>query len=575
MQASASAFPFLAGILSHIFYFRRGEHHLYIRTYYKLFFLTILAIALGIFFAPPESQAMFAEGPSAFFYYLLGIYVSLLTYRLTPLHPLSSFPGPVGYKLSSLHLSSQLIKDATAFRRVQALHQQYGDFVRMGPNDLSITHPEGVEKLYGPGSRCSKGAWYDLNHPRRSLQSTRDHAAHAQMRRVWSKAFSDKSLRELEVRINGYRRKLLSLISSAADGSVESPSSSIRSVDMGLGSGHVMDVTKLFNMYSFDVMGDMAFGKSFRMLDLPEQHWVMDAMTNGALKPHGWMLPMWLFLTLTAMPKLNEEWWKFINYCNAMVDERVRELQGVVKEGKMEKEEKAEKDIMAWLLKPLEARDITERDMLQLYADSKLIMAAGSDTTTTTLTVLIYELLRNPDELAKLREELSPFYVDGQVDYAKIQKLNRLNGAINEVLRLFPPVPTAIHRVTPPEGITVGHKYIPGGMDVWCSQYAIGRSEHLYPHATSFIPERWYSKPELVVDQKAFSPFSGGAYSCIGKNLALQNIRNTLSGVIMNYDFSINDEGERDMNMFEGGIIDHFTIGLPRLRVQFSNRKEV
>lgn len=79
-----------------------------------------------------------------------------------------------------------------------------------------------------------------------SLQSTRDKALHGQRRRVWSGAFGNRSIRGYEKRMTPYR----SLLLQAIERSRERP----------------MDMTKWFNLYTFDVMGDLAFGSSFRML---------------------------------------------------------------------------------------------------------------------------------------------------------------------------------------------------------------------------------------------------------------------------------------------------------------------
>lgn len=139
-----------------------------------------------------------------------------------------------------------------------------------------------------------------------------------------------------------------------------------------------------------------------------------------------------------------------------------------------------------------------------------LTLTKLSDTTAATMTHVLYQLVKNPDQLHKLQEELAPYFTDGIVDYHTIQNLPHLNGIINETLRLHPPVPTALHRLTPPEGITVGGRHIPGGMTVWASQYVLGRSERIYPRANEFVPERWSTMPELVLDKTAFSPFSAG-----------------------------------------------------------------
>ena len=57
-----------------------------------------------------------------------------------------------------------------------------------------------------------------------------------------------------------------------------------------------------------------------------------------------------------------------------------------------------------------------------------------------------------------------------------LQYLPHLNGVINETLRLYPGVPTAMQRLTPPEGLDINGTFVPGNTVVYCPQYAICRS---------------------------------------------------------------------------------------------------
>jgi cytochrome P450 len=101
----------------------------------------------------------------------------------------------------------------------------------------------------------------------------------------------------------------------------------------------------------------------------------------------------------------------------------------------------------------------------------------GSDTTASTLTHIFYHLAQDPQHVKRLRLEIgSRIDTSDGIVPVKLQDLNYLNGIINETLRLHPPVPTAIPRLTPPEGIQIADVHIPGHITVWCPPYATGRS---------------------------------------------------------------------------------------------------
>ena len=195
---------------------------------------------------------------------------------------------------------------------------------------------------------------------------------------------------------------------------------------------------------------------------------------------------------------------------------------------RVQNDEKAErKDITSWLLKPYANEKHAEADPM-FQADSRLIIVAGSDTTAGTLTYLFYHLAKDPEQVKKLREELRPL-AKGDWKDKDIQNCHHLNGAINETLRLHPPVPSGLSRETPSEGLQVGDVYIPGGVDFAAPQYSIGRSEDTYMNATEFGPERRYSKPEMIKPADACAPFSMGHYNCIGRNRMCSRIMYALT----------------------------------------------
>lgn len=227
---------------------------------------------------------------------------------------------------------------------------------------------------------------------------------------------------------------------------------------------------------------------------------------------------------------------------------------------------------MQSLIEPFKGQKPTGTDLTMLQGDARLIIVAGSDTTAATLTHVFHYLAKDPSQVEKLRTELTPLLeADGSVSHTKIQNADHLNGCINEALRLNPAVPSAVHRMTPPEGLDVGGTHIPGGMDVFCPQYVISRNEEAYTRAYEFYPERWYSEPDMIKNKTCFAPFSIGVYGCIGKPLALLEMRTLIAKLVMKYDvaFAPGEDGKALMEDTK----DHFTLGLADLNLTFQPRK--
>ena len=198
-----------AGVATHLFYFKIGERHLYPFRYVQAFLLAcaITAVAKSHYgqISTRDAVAFTARYAGLF---LAGLYTSLITYRLF-FNPLNKIPGPYWARLSKFDLVFRVAAKMDCHHSLHALHQKYGQFVRIGPNDISVTPPDGVEVISGVKSRCSKAQWYSQDVPLTSMHTTRDRAQHDRRRRIWSPAFSDKALRGYEVRVQKYNDLLI------------------------------------------------------------------------------------------------------------------------------------------------------------------------------------------------------------------------------------------------------------------------------------------------------------------------------------------------------------------------------
>lgn len=102
---------------------------------------------------------------------------------------------------------------------------------------------------------------------------------------------------------------------------------------------------------------------------------------------------------------------------------------------------------------------------LEMVDTSVLLTTAGSETTATTLAATTYFLASHPDVLAMLtREVRSTFKSEDEININTVQSLSYMLAVLKESMRVYPPVPIALSRRSPPEGSQVSGEYIPGGV---------------------------------------------------------------------------------------------------------------
>ncbi|PVH72767.1 cytochrome P450 [Cadophora sp. DSE1049] len=525
------------GLLSHNLYFIHGEHH---NSAVRLAQLSILLPPLLTYGLTRLSNFTLFQATTATLFllsaYLLSLFTSMLIYRAI-FHRLRSFPGPPLAKLSKFWHVLQL-GGFDNYKRLDRWHNTYGEYVRIGPSELSIVDPEAVEAIMGSRSACTKSAWYDMGMPLVSLHQCRDRATHDKRRRVWDRGFSMKAIDSYESRVVSFANVLVEQLKSFG--------------------GKPLNSSLWFNYYSFDVMGELAFGQSFDMLKTGEKHNAIKLLHEGQ-RPLGIFSPMpWLMMIMMRIPGAGAGYNRWLAYCEEHAEKR--------KAMKME-----ERDIMSWLLEADPMSSDPFKEHMWLVGDARLIIVAGSDTTAATLTYLFYHLALSPTIVQNLRKELQPLQKpDGTFDNKELQNAEYLNGVINETLRLHPPVPGGVSRLTPKEGVQIGEVRVPGETVVSVPLWTVGRSPKAWKQPLVFLPERWAADSDLIINKSAFAPFSVGRYGCIGKNLALMELRTVCALLVSKFDVSF-APGEDGTKLLEKSE-DYFTIGLESLMLQFKAR---
>ncbi|KAE8421482.1 cytochrome P450 [Aspergillus pseudocaelatus] len=437
------------------------------------------------------------------------LFFSILVFRLF-WSPLNHIQGPLSLRLTKLtHVWKQ-----ARFRNCEVLHElhkQYGDIVRTGPNEVTLFGTEAYYKVHGKDSECGRAAYYDLLHPMVSLDTTRDPAVHAYRRKIWDQAFSMRALERLEP-----------LVYEKADLLVQQLRNQNQSP---------VNISAWLEYYTFDLMGEFGLTIKFKNLERAGPHPILTIyhMAHRRLGP------------FAAAP------W-------------IKHLMMEVSEDRT--------DIIGYVLEDAKATGGVAANWNFVLGDFVLVLVAGSDPMRQVLSNMLYYLLRNPQHLQQIRDELSSIHIR---DYKALQQLPHLTACIYETLRLNPAVPSSGLRQSPPEGLVVADKFIPGGEQrLRCRNYSLSRDERNFVSPNEWIPERFSTQSHLILDKQAFVPWSTGKYACLGKNLSLIEIRVAAALILTEFDFEF-APGEDGQRMFSEAI-DYFTTSPGPLHLVFKDR---
>ncbi|KAK7746692.1 hypothetical protein SLS53_001879 [Cytospora paraplurivora] len=349
-----------------------------------------------------------------------------------------------------------------------------------GPEEITVFDPRIFDIMDGPSNKNIRSEWYDLVHPLKSTIFSRTDADHRARRRIWTQALSTKSISE-------YLPRILAQIDVLQETIARYGSSPV-------------PINDVMMWFAFDSMGEFAFNQSFDMMKTGSWHSIIEQQRAGLSLLGPMSNAIWairLGFAFASFMRPVSDFVGMIDFCEKCINKRMKTIPD-------------EPDIAGWFITEFESGKTTStpRDRRNLLVGSAAsVIVGGSDTAGPTLVVLFYFLARYPEHAERVFEEIVS--VDTS-DPTVLAGLPRLNGFLNEAMRLIPAAPTTGTRITPAEGIQVDEIWIPGNIKLVGPRYTIFRMESSFEEPLSFIPERWYSRPELVKNKDAFAPFGVG-----------------------------------------------------------------
>ncbi|HEX5376607.1 MAG TPA: cytochrome P450 [Solirubrobacterales bacterium] len=152
--------------------------------------------------------------------------------------------------------------------------------------------------------------------------------------------------------------------------------------------------------------------------------------------------------------------------------------------------------------------------------------------TSSSLAWVFERLLRHPDKLAQLQEELLTGEGDAYLD-----------AVIKETLRLRPPVSVVVRRLLKPA--TLGGYDLPAGTLIAPCVYLIHHRADVYENPGEFVPERFLERRAAV---PTWIPFGGGARRCLAASYAEQEMKRVVRTVLEEVELEPVDSGSEQIS---------------------------
>lgn len=169
--------------------------------------------------------------------------------------PIARYPGP---RLAALTFWYELYYDVICKGRyswkIQELHQRYGPIVRINPHELHVADPAFYDSIYvGPGRRTEKWEYSArMFGTTTAAVGTTGHELHRIRRGALNGFFSKRSIASLAPAIQELVEDGCNLLRKRGE------------------NGRELNLRNFFAAFSADVIGQVAFGSNYRLLEREE-----------------------------------------------------------------------------------------------------------------------------------------------------------------------------------------------------------------------------------------------------------------------------------------------------------------
>ncbi|KAK5992617.1 Cytochrome P450 monooxygenase TwmD [Cladobotryum mycophilum] len=467
--------------------------------------------------------------------FMLGSAVVCLTIRSIwrmYFHPLSRFPGPKIAAVSDAWYAYHSLAGRWPWA-IEDVLKEYGDVVRIAPNELVFVTPQALSDLYASNTK-------NLEHFTKTEINNHgndehggiiwewDPARHRRVAKQLSPAFSGRALRAKEPTLHKYIDLFVQRMRTLG------------------GGAQGVSLPNWINWLCVDISADLAYNREMNALkDMKEPPYL--TLLSGFNKAVVVIQTSWRFPLLSPL--------KYLFLIAAMKHSHIRAHSRMQLEHRIRRKGAVEHlDFFEQLIPEDREPPKDPKEMRHLEQVAGQLLIAGYEPPVMWFYFTIYHLLKNPNSLRTLVDEIrGTFQSYNDITSDTAATLPYLTACLRESLRTMPNVLTGMPVVSP--GAVVDGIYIPKGVVCQSSPFALARSPRNFRDPLTFRPERWLPEKHPLYDpqfaddnRKGFQPFSQGPRMCAGKEVAWWQSRVFISKVLWTFDLEMTAGQQIDMD---------------------------
>ncbi|KAI6021237.1 cytochrome P450 [Pisolithus marmoratus] len=344
-------------------------------------------------------------------------------------------------------------------------------------------------------------------------------------------------------------------------------------IDTSGGNSTVIEVQNWMNHISLDTIGLAGFSHDFGSLDGKSTPITEIFSTFGSSKRSamnvGLVLLSQVFPLLEYVPtprtKLFHEMQRIVENISTELLARTRKDK---EEGVLDGKE--DKSIIGVLIKANDSDSSIHLTHEEVLGQMKVLLVAGYETTSISMTWALLELAGNPDIQSKLRQELLALGEEPTYDQQQ-HNLPYLDAVVHETLRVHPPLSDFLRvadeddviplsePVVTQSGEVVNSISIARGTQIGIPVSCVNRSTEVWgADAKVFRPERWLEEdgiPRKAQDIQAYRhmlTFVDGPRTCLGKGFAVAEFKAVMSVLVKNFVFEMRDGPDTQVELGRG-----------------------